>query len=115
MIAATLDVLVAAAPVLFVAALVCAVLAGIALAFDRHAVRVERAAGERWQDAGMRIDDILAEAWPEAAAVTGPIDVVVTGPTTIIPPEPPPLPLAPCPHLSTLDRGDRLGCPECDA
>lgn len=111
--AAIVDVLVAAAPSLLAACAVSAVLAAIALVFDRRAVRVERAAGERWHDAGMAIDDILEEAWPEAAAVTGPIEVVITGPTTVIPPEPL-APLEACAHLSTLDRLDGLRCPTCD-
>lgn len=105
----------AVAPALFVGAIACAILAGVALGWQRHTVRVEREADRRWQDVAAAIDDILAEPWPEAEAVTGPIEVVTTGPVPVV--EVPPESLAPleaCAHLSTLDRLDGRRCPECD-
>lgn len=109
MIAARIiEVLMAAAPTLFAASIACVFLSGIAWMIDRRAVLDERARAERWHDAGVAIDDILAETWPEAAAVTGPIEVVITGEIEL-----PPATVS-CPHLSMLDRADGLRCPECD-
>lgn len=107
--AALTQVLYDAAPTLFGASVVAAILAGVAWAIIRRAERAERADDQRWQDVGVTIDQILAEAWPEAEAVTGPIEVVTTGPTAIVTPTP-----ISCPHLSMLDRADGLRCPICE-
>ena len=106
---AVVEVLYDAAPTLLAASVGAGILAAIAWAMIRRAERDDREAEERWQDLAVTLDDILAEPWPEAEAVTGPIDVVTTGPTAIIPPAP-----VSCPHLSMLDRADGLRCPICE-
>lgn len=104
-----------AAPVMLGASIVLAAVSAGAFVIDRRAVRADRDAEERWAAVGDRIDDILAAPWPEAAAVTGPIEVVVTGPQEVITGEVelPKRGIA-CPHLTMLDRADGLVCPDCE-
>lgn len=114
--AAVVEVLYAAAPALLVMSVIAGALAVVAGALHILDTKAERMADEEWQEVGVRIDNILAAPWPEAEAVTGPIEVVVTSPVEVITGGIEiPAPAPPCLHLSRLDRADGLRCPECDA